>query len=132
GEAAGWPGLDPVLRAFKVAPTRIGPDLRVSASFQYATIASMYFEMVAPLALVLAATARRRWQRELGLAIALLCTANVVLSLTRSGMLTLTLIYAALLVAACVRTSWRKLLAATLAAAGVLIGGVVILAVRDP
>ena len=132
GEALGWPGLEPVLSLFKVAPTRIGPDLRVSASFQYATIASMYFEMVAPLALVLAATAPRRWLRGLGLAIALVCTANVVLSLTRAGLLTLTLLYAALLGAAWLRPSWRRLVAPTLAACGVLVSGVAILAMRDP
>ena len=80
GEASGWPALEPVLNLFKVAPTRVGADLRVSGSFQYATIASMYFEMVAPLALVLAATATRRSLRWLGLAIAVVCTANVVLS----------------------------------------------------
>ena len=134
GEASGWPGLDPVLNLFKVAPTRVGADLRVSASFQYATIASMYFEMVAPLALVLAATATRRWLRLLGLAIAVLCTANVVLSLTRAGILTLTLIYAALLAYTWLRPgqSGRRLVAPTLAAFGVLIGGVAILALRDP
>jgi O-Antigen ligase len=133
GEAAGWPGLGPLLQLFKAAPTRVGPDLRVSASFQYATIASMYFEMVAPLALILAATAARRRLRLLGLAIAVLCTLNVVLSLTRAGVLTLTLIYAALLVCAWLRRrSWRRLLGPTLAAVGVLLGGVAILVARDP
>jgi hypothetical protein len=131
-EASGWPGAEPILSLFKVAPTRIGPDLRVSASFQYATIASMYFEMVAPLALVLAATARRRWLQVLGLAIASLCTANVVLSLTRAGILTLILVYAALLAYAWHGQLGRRLVALTLAAGGVLIGGVAILALRDP
>jgi len=132
GEASGWPALDPVLSLFKVAPTRIGPDLRVSGSFQYATIASMYFEMVAPLALVLGATATRRPLRWLGLAIAGVCTANVVLSLTRAGILTLALVFAALLVCAWLRPAWRRLAAPTLAATGVLIGGVAILVLRDP
>jgi hypothetical protein len=134
GEASGWPGFDPMLNLFKVAPTRIGPDLRVSASFQYATIASMYFEMVAPLALVLAATATRRRLQILGLAIAVLCTANVVLSLTRAGILTLTLIDAALLASVWLKPGplARRLVVQTLAALGVLIGGVVIMALRDP
>jgi O-Antigen ligase len=132
GEAWGWPGLDPVLSLFKVAPTRVGADLRVSASFQYATIASMYFEMVAPLAVVMAATATRRWLRLLGVAIAVVCTLNVVLSLTRAGILTLTLLYAALLACAWLRSSWRRLIIPTLTAFGVLIGAVVILALRDP
>jgi hypothetical protein len=134
GEALGWPAFDPLLRLFKVAPTRVGADLRVSASFQYATIASMYFEMVAPLALVLAATARRRWLRVLGLAIAALCALNILLSLTRAGILTLVLVYAALLAFAWPRRGplARRLLALTLAACGVLIGGIIILALRDP
>jgi O-Antigen ligase len=134
GEALGWPGLDAVLNLFKVAPTRVGADLRVGASFQYATIASMYFEMVAPLALVLAATATRRWLGLLGVAIAVLCTANVVLSLTRAGILTLTLIFGALLAYTWLRPgpSGRRLVAPTLAAFGVLIGGVAILALHDP
>src|SRR5262249_23659258 len=79
-------------------------ELRVSASFQYATIAAMYFEMVAPLAVILAATSTKRWQQLLGIAIAVVCTANVVLSLTRTGMLTLLVVYGALLCAAA--TAW--------------------------
>jgi hypothetical protein len=132
GEASGWRGLDPILSLFKVAPTRIGPDVRVSASFQYATIASMYFEMVAPLALVLAASVTRRSLQILGLAIAVLCTANVVLSLTRAGILTLSLVYAALLAYAWHGQLGRRLVAPTLAVCGVLIGGAAILALRDP
>src|SRR5206468_6008557 len=42
GEAFGWRALDPWLSLFKVAPTRVGGELRASASFQYATIAAMY------------------------------------------------------------------------------------------
>jgi O-Antigen ligase len=132
GEASGWRALDPVLSLFKVAPTRVGGELRVSASFQYATIAAMYFEMVVPLAIALSATAARRWVRLLGLGIAVVCTANVVLSLTRAGILTLAVIDGALLAAAWLRPTWRKLLPPTLAAAAVLIGGVAILAARNP
>jgi hypothetical protein len=134
GEAAAWRWLDPVLDLFKVAPTRVGADLRVSASFQYATIASMYFEMVAPVAVVLAATASNRRLRLLAATIAVLCTANVLLSLTRAGILTLTLMYAALLLFAWLRPGQlsRRLVAPTLAAFGVLIGGVAILAWHDP
>jgi len=58
-EASGWPALSATLNLFKVAPTRVGGELRVSASFQYATIAAMYFEMSAPLAILRAATSRR-------------------------------------------------------------------------
>jgi O-Antigen ligase len=52
--------------------------------------------------------------------------------LTRAGILTLVLIYAALLVCAWFRKSWRGLAAPTLTAVGVLIGGVVMLALHDP
>src|SRR5262249_41707702 len=107
GEALRLTSLEPILDLFKIAPTRVGGELRVSASFQYATIAAMYFEMVAPLGVVLAATSGRRWQQLLGAAVAMVCTANVVLSLTRTGMLTLVAVYAVLLGAAAV-IWWRR------------------------
>jgi len=132
GEALHWPFLTPVLALFKVAPTRVGGELRVSASFQYATIAAMYFEMVVPLAIGLAASARRRWTQGLALAIALTCTASVVLSLTRAGMLTLAAIFAILLLAGGARKALRRVLLPTLASAGVLVGGTILLLAHDP
>src|SRR5262249_31803123 len=92
-EALRWPAFDPILALFKVAPTRVGGELRVSASFQYATIAAMYFEMIAILAIALAAAARQRSARALATAIALLCTACVMLSLTRAGTITLAVLF---------------------------------------
>jgi hypothetical protein len=132
GEALRWAPLEAVLALFKVAPTRVGGELRVSASFQYATIAAMYFEMVVPLAIGLAASARRGWTRLLALAIALACTATVVLSLTRAGMLTLATIFAILLVAGCARAALRRVVLPTLASAAVLVGGTILLLVHDP
>jgi hypothetical protein len=132
GEALRWAPLDPVLALFKVAPTRVGGDVRASASFQYATIAAMYFEMVAPLAIVLAATSRRRLGLLLGVGIAVACTANVVLSLTRAGMLTLAVAYAALVVVAWARVDLRRVLVPALASAGVLVGGAILLFLHDP
>jgi hypothetical protein len=132
GEALGWRVLDPWLSLFKVAPTRVGGELRASASFQYATIAAMYFEMVTPVAIVLAASAKRREAKLLGTAIAVACTANVVLSLTRAGMLTLLLLFGVLLLCAWRRTDLRRMVAPTLASAAVLIGGVAILARSNP
>jgi hypothetical protein len=131
-EALQWSPLEPVLALFKVAPTRVGGELRVSGSFQYATIAAMYFEMVAPLAIILAATARRRWAQVLAAAIAIACTANVVLSLTRAGMLTLAVVYAGLIVAGCARGSLRRVLLPTLASAAVLLAGASLLLIHDP
>jgi hypothetical protein len=132
GEALGWSVLQPLLQAFKVAPTRVGGELRVSASFQYATIAAMYFEMVAPLAIVLAARARSQRVALLAMSVGVLCTANVVLSLTRAGMLTLAIVFGVLFVAGWRRAEWRRLLGPTAISAAVLIGGVVVLFVRNP
>ncbi|GAB4165159.1 MAG: hypothetical protein Fur0021_40690 [Candidatus Promineifilaceae bacterium] len=92
GEAAGWSWLNPLLQLFKRQPTYVGNTLRISASFQYATIAAIFLEMAAAVALTLAATgsARRRW---LATAIATLCTLVAVLTLTRAGIFSLALIY---------------------------------------
>ena len=125
------PGAQPLLALFKVAPTRVGGELRVGASFQYATIASMYFEMVVPLAIVLAATAKRRGLQVLAVAIAAACTLNVVLSLTRAGMLTLAVVLAALILVGAARRVYRNLLIPTALSASVLLAGVAALLVRD-
>ena len=132
GEALRVPALEPVLALFKVAPTRVAGELRVSASFQYATIAAMYFEMVACLAIGLAAAANGRRQRALGAAIAVLCTADVVLSLTRAGMLTLAIAFAAFLLAAAVRADLKRLVAPSVLSAAILVGGVALLLARNP
>ncbi|MGI6206742.1 MAG: O-antigen ligase family protein [Anaerolineae bacterium] len=98
GEAVAWSPLEPVLPLFKAAPTKVGGELRVSASFQYATIAAMFFEMTVPLAVALVATTRRPVSRLLGMAVGLLGTANIVLTFSRAGMLTLILALVAMLV----------------------------------
>ena len=131
GEALHVAALQPVLALFKVAPTRVGGELRVSASFQYATIASMYFEMVAPLAIVLAATSRRFGLQLLGAVIAAVCTANVVMSLTRAGMLTLLAVYGVLMAAAIVRHNRRRVLLPSLTGTAALIAGGMLLFVHD-
>lgn len=131
-EAASWPLFGPILAIFKVAPTRVGGELRVSASFQYATIAAMYFEMATPLAIVLAASTPRRWLRLAAMAVAAVCTANVVLSLTRAGILTLGVIFALLLLTAWFRRGLSRVVLPTLLSAGVLLAGVAMLAARDP
>jgi O-Antigen ligase len=131
-EALGWSTLEPLFKLFKVAPTRVGGELRVSASFQYATIAAMYFEMVAPLAVVLAATTRRYWLRAVAVGVAAMCTADVVLSLTRAGAVTLLLVYAALLGASLTGAGWRRLRGPTLVGVATLLGGVALLLARNP
>ena len=132
GEASGWAPLSSTLNLFKVAPTRVAGELRVSASFQYATIAAMYFEMAAPLAIVLAATATRRWSRVLALTIAAVCTANVVLSLSRGGILTLAAVLAVLLLAAWRKHHLRRIGLPAAVSAGVLLGGIALLTARNP
>ena len=132
GEALNASALEPVLKLFKVAPTRVGGELRVGASFQYATIAAMYFEMVVPLAIVLAATTRRQWPRAVAVATAAMCTADVALSLTRAGVVTLLLEYAVLGALALGHARWRGLRAPTLVGAATLAGGVALLLARNP
>ncbi len=90
GEVAGWSFLEPWLPAFKESPSRVGGTLRLSGSFQYATIASAYFEMVWPLAAVLAASGRGR-ERAAALGAVGLLGVAVALTLTRSGAATVLL-----------------------------------------
>ncbi len=125
GEWLRWPGLAPLLALFKDAPSRVGGELRVSASFQYATIASMFFETAVPLALALAATARARGARLAALVIALLCGGVVVLTLTRAGMITLALVLGAMLGLARMRPHYRAL---TRPVASALLGLIVVIA----
>lgn len=96
-EWAGWAWLAPLWPLFKVAPSRIGGELRLSASFQYATIAAAYLEMVVPLALLLAAGSARRAWRWLAMGVAVVATVAVVLTLTRSSILLLAGLYTGLL-----------------------------------
>ena len=132
GEASGWAPLSSTLGLFKVAPTRVAGELRVSASFQYATIAAMYFEMAVPLGIILAATSTRRWPKLLAVAIAAVCTANVVLSLSRAGILTLGLMLGVLFLAAWRMPQVRRVVLPAVVSAGVLLGGVAILTARNP
>ena len=121
GEALAWPPLVSLLPLFKEAPTLVGGTLRVSASLQYATIAAIFFEMSVPLALALAATARTRLQRGLALAVALLCTASVVLTLSRAGMALLAALLALLLALAWRQPRFRALLPPTMYTLAVLL-----------
>jgi O-antigen ligase len=117
GEVAGWPVLEPLLNLFKLAPTHVGGDLRLSASFQYATIAAMFFELAVPLAVVLAATSVRRWQQILAISLAMLCSAAVALTLTRAGLVALAAACALMFVLAWLRPRLRTLLLPTSLAA---------------
>ncbi|MBV9358479.1 MAG: hypothetical protein JO023_23460, partial [Chloroflexi bacterium] len=131
-EAVDWSAVDGVLGAFKVAPTRVAGDIRISATFPYATIAAMYLEMVIPLALVLAATSRGAWERGLALGVAIASTIVVTLSLTRAGGLTLALMFGFVLAWSLWRPAWRPLFVPTLLAALVLCASLVRLAYVDP
>lgn len=132
GEALGLKPLQPLLALFKLAPTRVGGDVRVSASFQYATIASMFFELVCPLALVLAATSRRRGARVLATLIAALCGVVVALTITRAGVVALGLALAGMLALAWARPRWRSLALPTLVAGASMAITMIGLAVRLP
>jgi hypothetical protein len=108
-EAGEWAIARPVLALFKVDPTLVGGELRVSASFQYATIASMYFEMVAPVAVAIAATSRRPTARAAALAVAAICSALVVLTLTRTGIVAVATALGLMLLLSFVRPASRPL-----------------------
>ena len=124
GEVAGLPWLEPVLQLFKLAPTRVGADLRLSASFQYATIAAAFFELAAPLAIALAVTQVHRGGWILASGIAVLCSVAVVLTLTRAGIGALAVAFALLIVLAWARPRWRRLALPTVLAG--VSGGVVL------
>jgi hypothetical protein len=108
-EATGWPPLASTLALFKIKPTEVAGLLRVSASFQYATIAAAYLEMVTPLAIAASAAAGSRAARTLALVISFLCTAVVVLSVTRSGVGVLLLILLVLAALSWLRPACRSL-----------------------
>jgi hypothetical protein len=117
GEVARLPGLEPVLQLFKLAPTHVGADLRLGASFQYATIAAAFFELAAPLALTLAVTQVHRGGQVLASGAAMLCSVAVVLTLTRAAIGALAAALALLIVLALARPRWRQFAVPTALAA---------------
>jgi O-antigen ligase len=108
-EAAGWSPLARTVALFKIKPTEVAGLLRVSASFQYATIAAAYFEMVVPLAIAASAAAASRAAAAFALAISLLCSLVVVLSVTRAGVAVLILILLVLAALSWIRPACRAL-----------------------
>ncbi|MDQ4077658.1 MAG: O-antigen ligase family protein [Chloroflexota bacterium] len=110
-EVAEWAIASPLLALFKDAPTFVGGELRASASFPYATTAAMFYEMVIPLALVLVAVTQRAAARVAALLVALLCTTAVVLTLTRTGMVTILLLFLVMLILSLVQRRFRPLTA---------------------
>ena len=119
------------LAGFKHGQTVVGEVLRVSASLGYATVAAMILELTAPLLLVWAVTARRRWLKLL-LALGLLATlAALVLTLSRGGVIALT---ASLLLMALLawRLGFRALAGSGLAATAGLLALVGLLFVVNP
>lgn len=109
GEAAGLPGLVPFLHLFKAGPTQVGHELRLGATFQYATIAAMYFEMTIPLTLALAATGRARPARPLALLIGGLLIVAAVLTLTRTSLVIIPVVLSLTLAIGWRRPAWRPL-----------------------
>jgi len=85
------PGAAKFLENFKTGPSLTGSYLRASATFQYANIASMYWEAMLPLALTVAAwwgrrEFRKRWWWA-GFVCALLLVEAIVLAASRAGIL---------------------------------------------
>lgn len=92
GEIASVPGLDEALLLFKEAPSQVGGVIRLSSTFQYTTIASAYYEMAIPLALILVIVSRHKFSRLAFLVFMFICTVAVIFTLTRSGMATVFII----------------------------------------
>jgi hypothetical protein len=131
GEATGWQVLAPLLELFKEAPTRVGSEVRVSATFQYATMAAIFFEMSIPIAIALAATAHNSMRRWLALGVMLLATANVVLTFSRAGLTVLTIVLVTMLFMSWRRAHLRQLAPATVAALGTLLLATGLLAAQE-
>lgn len=118
------PPLLSLLGAFKVAPSQVGDQVRVSGTFIYTTITSMYFELVIPFAVALLwrLVATRRWLATAAVAAALsMMLTAMILTFTRSGLLA-TL---AALVGMTVAAAWgggRQPAAVTAGVAVVLVG----------
>jgi hypothetical protein len=120
--------LDPLFATFKEAPSRVGGELRMSGSFQYATIAAVFLEMALALTIGLVLATRDRWYRWLASAVVLACSSAIVLTLTRAAFLAIGAILAIFLVGAWSGGWWRRLgQPAALGAIGML-GGVLALA----
>jgi hypothetical protein len=89
------PGAADALSAFKTMPTTMGGFLRAGGTFEYPNTGAMYWEATLPVVLTIGAWYARRSRplpRWVGLAVALVLIAAVVLSASRGGMLTAMLI----------------------------------------
>ncbi len=132
-EATGWTPAVTWLAQFKHAPTRVGEVVRISATLIYATIASMVFELMAPLVLawVRLALAHRRWWRVGVLSVGgmVLLTAQV-LTLTRAGWIALGITFLVLALLAWARDRGMAYLA--LGSIGLLGAIILITAWRNP
>jgi len=93
---AWWPGVAAALQSFKTGPTLSGSFLRAGGTFQYANIASMYWEAALPLALAVPAwlgrrQAARRWL-WIGTSGFFLLTEAILLAASRAGIMIAVLI----------------------------------------
>jgi hypothetical protein len=117
-----WPSAARLLAGFKTQPSLVGGFLRASGTFQYANIAAMYWEAVAPLSLALALShgQRGRSSRAMWLyvgAVFLLAEA-VTLSMSRAAIvLTVFMLISCLAVARSTANLERVVLAACVVAA---------------
>lgn len=122
-EFAAWQSILPLLAPFRIAPTQVGDLVRVSGTFIYPTITSMYLELVIPFgvaALWLAITTRRwAWAALAALAVAVMLL-GMTLTFTRSGLVATAVALMVMGVAAG-RRGARRQMAATAAAAATLV-----------
>jgi hypothetical protein len=91
-EFLGVPSILRLLTAFRPGIAVVGAQVRAAGPFQYPTIASMYLEILFPLALALMLAAVEKRNRvgiwSAGLVLALIAEA-LILTFTRSGLITL-------------------------------------------
>ncbi|MCW5848718.1 MAG: O-antigen ligase family protein [Anaerolineae bacterium] len=131
-EYAGLPLALALLDQFKLAPTHVGEAVRISATFAYPTITSMYLELVIPLAVALlwlAVRGRRRGAAFGWVLMLALITEAMILTFTRTG-----LVAAAAALLVLVGGSWRlgwraeaRLALGAIGLVGVLVAGTALL-----
>jgi hypothetical protein len=116
------PGVFGALSAFRESVAIVGAQVRASGPFQYPTIASMFLEIAFALGLGLLASARNVRNRFLMIALLALIAEAIVLTFTRSGLITVGLSIC-LVGAAAWRRSGRRDTTAALVVLTVVIAG---------
>lgn len=117
------------LEGFKIAPTRVGGELRVSSTLGYANITAMVLEMGVPLLVVLGLLARRVILWVLAASGIVIILATHILTLSRAGFFALLVAFMLMVLAGWRRGQMKVVVAASASALLlVVIMGLVLLA----